>query len=117
VTGPSGPVLRIDVAHPPRPPAAVEAALDDALAAVRRSGTLRVLKIVHGYGSTGRGGSTRTVVLNWAYRRRGRVKAVVEGPAYGLLDETTAGMRREVGQYPDPDLDGQNPGVTIVWVK
>ena len=113
----SGPVLVIDVAHPPRPPSTVEQDLDDALAAVRHSGSHRILKIVHGYGSSGVGGSTRTVVLNWLYRRRARVKTVIEGSTYGMLDPDTAELRRAVGQYPDPDLDGGNPGVTIVWVK
>jgi hypothetical protein len=113
----TGTVLIIDVAHPPKRPSAVEQDLDEALAAIRRSGSHRVLKIVHGYGSSGVGGSTRTVVLNWLYRQRTRVKAVIEGPAYGVLDPETAELRRAVGQYPDPDLDGGNPGVTIVWVK
>jgi hypothetical protein len=113
----TGTVLVVDVAHPPRPPSAVEQDLDDALAAVQRSGSHRVLKIVHGYGSSGVGGSTRTVVLNWLYRRRARVKSVIEGPAYGVLDPDTAALRRAVGQYADTDLDRGNPGVTIVWVK
>ena len=113
----SGPLMVVDVAHPPRPPAAVEQELDDALNTVRRSTTLRLIKIIHGYGSSGTGGSTRTVVRNWVYRRRPRIRMSVEGETYGLLDPRTAEMRRTVGQYPDPDLDRQNPGVTVVWVK
>jgi hypothetical protein len=117
VNAPPGPLLTVDVAHPPRHPSVVEEDLAAAIARVRRSNALRVLKIIHGYGSTGRGGSTREAVLNWLYRQRTRVNAIVEGPAYGILDPATAEMRRSVGPYPDPDLGRQNAGITIVWVK
>lgn len=113
----AAPFLTLDVAHPPRPPHVVEQQLMDALAAVAGSAQLRVLKIVHGYGSSGRGGSTRTVVLNWLYRRGGRIKAVIEGESYGIADTTTMKLRQEVGTYFDPDLDALNRGITIVWVK
>lgn len=89
----------------------------DALAAVTGSAHVRVLKIIHGYGSTGRGGSTRAAVLNWLYTKRGRVKAVIEGESYGLFDDTTRALRKDVGMYSDPDLDAGNRGITIVWVK
>jgi hypothetical protein len=76
-----------------------------------------VVKIVHGYGSSGRGGSTREIVRNWLFRQRGRLLAVIEGEHYSLLDPETVRLRDATGPLPDPDLDAANGGVTIVWVK
>jgi hypothetical protein len=111
------PVLILDVAHPPRAGEILERELDDALAEIRRSSTLRILKIIHGYGSTGRGGSTKESVENWLYRRRRGLRAAISGEVYGRLDYSTQQMRSEAGQFADPDLDAVNRGVTLVWVK
>ncbi len=107
----------IDVAHPPMRPDQVEAALHDALGIVRNTSTLRVLKIVHGHGSTGKGGSTKEVVRNWLFRQRSRVRGVIHGETYDVFDPSTQEMRREVGSFGDPDIGAGNPGITIVWVK
>lgn len=109
--------LTVDVAHPPRHPDRVEGELLDAWSAVRNSPTQRVLKIIHGHGSTGRGGSTRDVVRNWVYRRKREFKAVIVGENYSLLDASTQELRKTLGDYRDEDLDRANPGITIVWVK
>jgi hypothetical protein len=95
----------------------VEEELDDAAARIMRSASHRVLKVVHGYGSSGRGGTTREVVRNWAFRRGARFRAVIAGESYTLDDETTRELRIAVGSYADSDLGGANPGITIVWVK
>lgn len=107
----------VDVAHPPMPPDQVEAALLDAVGVVRNAPALRVLKIIHGHGSSGRGGSTKDVVRNWLFRQRSRVREVIEGEKYDLFDSATREMRAEAGNYADPDLGNANPGITIVWVK
>ncbi len=111
------PMFTIDVAHPPRSADVVEHELLEAWNRVRNSSALRILKIIHGHGSTGRGGSTRLVARNWAFRNRARFNAVIEGEAYDISDDQTVAMRRAVGQYPDPDLGEANPGITIVWIK
>jgi hypothetical protein len=113
----SSPVYTIDVAHPPRKPDDVEAALLDAWESIRNSSTLRILKIVHGYGSGGSGGTTRDTVRNWAFRQKGRFRAVVYGEDYEPSDPATAAMRTETGNYGDTDLTMQNRGITIIWVK
>jgi hypothetical protein len=95
----------------------VEEELDDAAARIMRSESHRVLKVVHGYGSSGRGGTTREVVRNWAFRRRARFRAVIAGENYALDDEATRELRIAAGSYPDSDLGGANRGITIVWVK
>jgi hypothetical protein len=110
-------VLIIDVAHPPRPPDEVEQALLDAWETVRNSPALRIVKIIHGYGSGGKGGATREVVRNWAFRQKGRFRVVLYGEDYTLHNSATQEIRREVGQYPDSDLTMPNPGITIIWVK
>jgi hypothetical protein len=110
-------LLTIDVAHPPRRPVEVERALLDAWETVRNSHSLRVLKIIHGYGSGGKGGTTRESVRNWAFRHRGRFRGIIYGEEYALDDSATQDLRREVGQYPDRDLTMANSGITIIWVK
>jgi len=113
----SSPVMTIDVAHPPRGPAAVEEDILDAWTAIRNSPQVRILKVIHGYGSSGVGGATRDTVRNWAYVNRGKFRAVIHGEDYALLDPATDAMRREAGGYPDTDLSARNPGVTVIWVK
>jgi hypothetical protein len=110
------PIRLLDVAHPPRHPGLVEEDLTKALADIRKVPAPGILKIIHGYGSSGRGGSTKEVVRNWLFRQK-RLRAVIEGERYGVLDPDTMKMRDEVGRLQDPDLDGANPGITIVWIK
>lgn len=113
----SPPILTIDVAHPPRRPDDVEAELLRAWSQIRNSASLRVLKIVHGYGSSGRGGSTKEVVRNWVFRNRTKFRLAIDGENYSLYDSGTQGMRTDVGAYADADLGSGNAGITIVWVK
>jgi hypothetical protein len=89
----------------------------DAWQKIRNSRDLRVLKIIHGHGSTGKGGATREVVRNWTFRQRGKFVAVIPGEEYTLFDDDAARMRKDIGAFPDPDLGFPNPGITLVWVK
>ena len=107
----------IDVAHPPRHPDRVEEALNDALSHVRSSCQYRAIKVIHGYGSHGRGGTTKETVRNWAFRFRRHFDHIIEGENYSLFDDTTQAMRDDCGRIDDEDLDAANPGITILWVK
>ncbi|MBI5474022.1 MAG: hypothetical protein HY961_16920 [Ignavibacteriae bacterium] len=109
--------LSIDVAHPPRRSDVVESELQEAVSKVRNSSSLRVLKIIHGHGSTGKGGSSKDVVRNWIFRNRNRVRAVIDGEEFDLFDANTQAMRIEAGHFADIDLGKANPGITIVWIK
>jgi hypothetical protein len=111
------PILTIDAAHPPRHPDEVEEDLLHAWSQVRNSSALRVLKIVHGYGSSGKGGRTKEVVRNWAFRNRAKFRNIIDGENYNLFDSGTQKMRAEIGEYADADLGSGNSGITIVWVK
>ena len=113
----NAPLLTVDVAHPSRPPDQVEEELLHAWSQIRNSPSLSVLKIIHGYGSSGKGGSTKDVVRNWAFRHRSRFRRIIEGERYTLYNEDTRELRKEVGSYEDADLQHANPGLTVVWVK
>ena len=113
----TGVLLTIDVAHPPLPQERVEEILRESLARVRNSPQLRVLKVVHGYGSSGEGGSTKSVVLNWTYQNRSRIRAVFQGEQYNLFEREVQTMRKEIGPFRDNDLEVTNPGITICWIR
>jgi hypothetical protein len=110
-------LLTIDVAHPPRPADDVEEQLLEAWNRVRASSTVRIVKVIHGHGSSGKGGSTRTVVRNWAFHHRSRFRAIIDGEVYGLFNPEVQDLRSEVGTFDDPDLDRANPGITYIWVQ
>jgi hypothetical protein len=95
----------------------VEELLNESLSSVRNSAYLRVLKIIHGYGSSGAGGRTKEIALNWTYANRSRLRAVVDGEEYSLSHLTVQEMRTDVGPFHDGDLGRSNPGITVCWVK
>jgi len=111
------PLYTLDVAHPPRHPDVVEESLMEAWERVRNSPALHLIKVIHGYGSGGKGGSTKEVVRNWLFRRRDRFRAIVNGEDYTPINAQVQDIRREIGHYADADLTFPNPGITIVWVK
>ncbi|MDZ7344205.1 MAG: hypothetical protein ONA90_06785, partial [candidate division KSB1 bacterium] len=73
--------------------------------------------VIQGYGSHGRGGSTKETVRNWAYQFRRRFRAVIAGEEYGIFDSDTQAMRQQCGQITDADLGAGNLGITLLWVK
>lgn len=113
----SSPILTIDVAHPPRHPDDVQEELLRAWSEVRNSPALRILKIIHGYGSSGKGSATKDVVRNWVFRNSSKFRQTIDGEDYSLYNAPTREMRKEVGAYTDTDLGSGNAGLIIVWVK
>jgi hypothetical protein len=113
----ASPLLVVDLSHPPRHPDLVEQELMDAWGKVRNSRDLCVLKIIHGHGSSGKGGTTKEFVRNWGFRHRRLFRAVIPGEQYSLFDEQTTLLRSSAGMYSDTDLGSSNPGITIFWVK
>ena len=103
-----------------------DSALDEALRrleaeleAARHMNT-PLLKLIHGYGSSGKGGRIRTASRKYllAQQEKGRIAAVVPGERFTIFDETT---RRALQQYPhlrqDRDLERENMGVTFVFMR
>ena len=82
-----------------------------------RSAGVAVLKLVHGYGSTGKGGRLRTSLRAEleALLVAGRIGSIVTGESFSIFDAASRGL---LDRYPDlrrdSDLERGNPGVTLV---
>ena len=107
----------LDVAHPPLPPARVEELLLQAWNEARNAPGIRVIKVIHGYGSTGKGGGTQLLVRNWGSQMRTKVRGVICGEDYSMYAQLSQAMRREVGSFDDSELDAGNRGITYLWIK
>ncbi|MBR1796903.1 MAG: Smr/MutS family protein [Clostridiales bacterium] len=93
--------------------------LNNRLYAVRATG-VRTVKIIHGYGSTGRGGTIRKACRQklLEYRRRHVIKDLCAGERFGPFDEEgrrLAALCPEVRS--DSDWGRHNDGVTVVLFK
>ena len=100
-----------------RPTAEVaKARLSQALRSARAAGR-PVLKLIHGYGSTGKGGVIRQEVLRDLAQRRGlgQIRLVVPGDEFSPFYESA---RKAIDLYPelrkDRDYAQTNQGITIV---
>lgn len=93
--------------------------LYNAIINARASG-VREVKIVHGYGSSGKGGAIKSAVHNElrTYRIRRTIKDFCPGEQFGPFSETG---RRLVQNNPqikaDRDWGRNNEGVTVVVFK
>ena len=85
----------------------------------RRAGA-RVLKVIHGYGSSGKGG-TLCVGLRKSFglrKKEGVIKDFIVGENFSIFNPTVLAMLEVVPQLRgDPDLNATNEGVTILWLK
>ena len=87
---------------------------------VARKKGVGLLKIVHGYGSTGKGGtlrkSLRTMLLRMQHE--GKIGRVIFGESWDLFDEPS---RNLMDRYPlirgDRDIGRGNAGITIVETR
>ena len=75
------------------------------------------LKVLHGYGSHGRGGvimlHLRKVLLAW--KRQGFVVDYFGGDKWSLFDEQSKEiLNADKSIYGDCDIDHGNPGITII---
>ncbi|MDQ4076777.1 MAG: Smr/MutS family protein [Chloroflexota bacterium] len=77
----------------------------------------RILKIIHGWGRTTGSSVLQERVRSWLARSPFSFRAVIPGEAYTIYNEQTVQMRDEIGQFPDTDLNADNAGVTIVWLR
>jgi len=81
---------------------------------------VRVLKVIHGYGSTGKGGRL-CVGLRKSFglrRKEGVIRDFIPGEDFGVFDDTTLKLLEEVPEVRgDSDLGRVNEGVTVVWLR
>lgn len=110
-------IYTIDIGHPPLVAHVAEQVLLDTVLTVKNSNQYRVIKVIHGIGSTGKPAVLKSIVQNWAYRNRHRLRACIPGEEYSLFDHTTQRMRAECGQIHDADLGASNAGITLLWVR
>ena len=77
-----------------------------------------LIKIIHGYGSSGKGGRIRTACRKYLEQaqRDGAILCMIPGERFSIFDEVT---RQQLNAHPllrqDRDLDGENRGVTFVF--
>ena len=81
---------------------------------------IRVLKVIHGWGSTGRGG-TLCAGLRRSFKLRkkeGVIRDFFPGEAFTIFNPLVLAMLEEVPElHGDPDLSTTNEGITVVWLK
>jgi hypothetical protein len=85
--------------------------------AVARQGKLALLKIVHGYGSSGAGGDIRIAVQKRLHELAagGQIRACIFGENWSKSDDATWRLlQAESGLRSDPDLGRRNLGITVV---
>jgi hypothetical protein len=90
--------------------------LADELRLARRQ-RVPLLKIVHGYGSSGVGGVLRDALLGTLglARQQGDIRDFVAGEDWSISDETTWRLLQQYRQLrSDTDLGRGNRGITIV---
>ena len=80
----------------------------------------RVLKVIHGYGSSGKGGAL-CVGLRKSFglrKKEGVIKNFIAGEDFSIFNTTVLALLEAVPELRgDPDLGATNEGVTILWLK
>jgi hypothetical protein len=81
---------------------------------------VKVLKVIHGYGSSGKGGR-----LNFALRKsfglrkkEGVIREYIAGEDFSVFNPTVLTLLEAVPELRgDPDLGATNEGITVLWLK
>ena len=87
--------------------------------ALARQEKAGLLKIIHGYGSTGAGGDIRIAVQKRLreLEEAGQIRGCVFGENWSKSDETTWRLLQTQAELKsDPDLGRRNQGITVVLV-
>lgn len=110
-------IVNLEEGHPP-----LKTALDRLTREVytARRHQIAVLKLIHGYGSSGAGGKLRIAARKalGSLIARGYIDCMIEGERLSIFDSDT---RRALTLCPslrqDSDLDRHNNGITLVILK
>ena len=80
----------------------------------------RVLKVIHGYGSSGKGGAL-CVGLRKSFglrKKEGVIKDFIAGEDFSIFNQQVLSLLEAVPSLRgDPDLNAANEGVTVLWLK
>ena len=90
--------------------------LEAALARARKDG-VAVLKVIHGYGSTGAGGVLRFAVRGFLRQRKekGEIAGFVNGESWSSFDERSKSLfARAPELILDNDVGRGNKGITLI---
>lgn len=90
--------------------------LDYALRQAQQQGA-DILKVIHGYGSTGVGGALRDAIQAALQRKQveGQIEAFIVGENWRLSDETAWAILKKFRELKDDrDLGRGNKGISIV---
>ncbi len=82
-----------------------------------RYSRVKVVRLIHGYGSTGRGGKIRIGVRSElaAMKRRGQIRDFIPGEDFGPLSEASRRLTEtDKTVTHDPHYGRMNPGITVV---
>lgn len=85
--------------------------------AAAKFGKWSCMKLIHGYGSSGKGGMIKNSLPSFldAQMRRGNIRDYIRGEDFSIFDSCT---QRALLRYPDlsgdPDLEKCNHGITII---
>jgi hypothetical protein len=80
----------------------------------------RVVKVIHGYGSSGKGGKLcvglrKSLGLR---KKEGVIKDFIAGEDFSIFNDRVLALLDTVPELRgDPDLGATNEGVTIIWLK
>jgi hypothetical protein len=81
---------------------------------------IRALKIIHGYGSSGKGGALY-VGLRKSFQLRKKEAAIrdfIKGEEFSVFHKAVLDLLEAVPELRgDPDLGATNEGITILWLK
>lgn len=84
---------------------------------VARQGKVALLKVIHGYGSSGAGGDIRIAVQRRLHElaEGGQIRGCIFGENWSKADDATWRLlQAESALKSDPDLGRRNRGITIV---
>lgn len=75
----------------------------------------KCIKLIHGYGSSGKGGKIRTSARKFLASDELSIKFVIHGENFSIFDENTRKAFSFCNQLrQDRDLDNHNSGVTFI---
>ena len=93
--------------------------LDRVLIAARYDGTA-ILKLIHGYGSSGVGGKLRVAVRAslTRYKKSAMIQEFISGEEFRISNEATWALLKAVPEMKqDRDLGRENKGITVVVLE